>query len=90
MVADALDAGAVMAVVRKVSPEVVVHQLTAIPALLDFRKIEQQFAQTNRLRTEGTEQGLAAALAAGARCFVAQSFAGWPYARTGGPITTRG
>jgi nucleoside-diphosphate-sugar epimerase len=85
---DALDADAVMAAVRKASPEVVVHQLTAIPTVLDFRKIEQQFAQTNRLRTEGTDHLLAAALAAGARCFVAQSFAGWPYARTGGPIKT--
>ena len=88
VVADALDANAVMSVVRKTSPQIVVHQLTAIPALLDFRKIEQQFAQTNRLRTEGTDHLLAAALAAGARCFVAQSFAGWPYARTGGPIKT--
>lgn len=88
VVADALDADAVMTAVRKAAPEVVVHQLTAISALLDFRKIEQQFAQTNRLRTEGTDHLLAVAVAAGARRFVAQSFAGWPYARTGGTIKT--
>jgi nucleoside-diphosphate-sugar epimerase len=88
VVADALDAGAVMAAVRKAAPEVVIHQLTAIPAMLDFRKIEQQFAVTNRLRTEGTHHLLAAALEVGARRFVAQSFAGWPYARRGGPVKT--
>jgi 2-alkyl-3-oxoalkanoate reductase len=37
---------------------------------------------TNRLRTEGTDFLLAAARAAGARRFIAQSYAGW-YARTG-------
>jgi nucleoside-diphosphate-sugar epimerase len=88
VVADALDADAVMAAVRKAAPEVVVHQLTALPAMLDFRKIEQQFALTNRLRAEGTDHLMAAALTVGARRFVAQSFAGWPYARTGGPVKT--
>jgi nucleoside-diphosphate-sugar epimerase len=88
VVADALDAGAVMAAVRRAAPEVMVHELTAIPAMLDFRKIEQQFALTNRLRTEGTDHLVAAAQAVGARRFVAQSFAGWPYARTGGLVKT--
>jgi 2-alkyl-3-oxoalkanoate reductase len=41
---------------------------------------------TNRLRTDGTDNLLAGARAAGARRFVAQSFAGWPYAREGGPV----
>jgi nucleoside-diphosphate-sugar epimerase len=88
VVANALDDSAVMAAVREAAPEVVVHELTALPALLDFRKIEQQFAQTNRLRTEGTDHLLAAALEFGVRRFVAQSFAGWPYARRGGPVKT--
>ena len=44
------------------------------------------FAQTNRLRTEGTDHLLAAAKAAGARRFIVQSFAGWPFERTGGPV----
>jgi 2-alkyl-3-oxoalkanoate reductase len=38
---------------------------------------------TNRLRTEATDHLLAAGCAVGARRFVAQSFAGWRYARTG-------
>jgi nucleoside-diphosphate-sugar epimerase len=40
------------------------------------------------LRSEGTDHLLAAARAVGARRFVAQSFAGWPYAREGGPVKT--
>lgn len=88
VVADARDGGAVMAAVRRAAPEVVIHQLTALPATMDFRKIERQFALTNRLRTEGTDHLLAAAMAAGTRRFIAQSYTGWPYARTGGAVKT--
>ena len=86
--ADALDCAAVMAVVEHARPDVVVHELTAIPANLDLRRFDVAFNQTNRLSTEGTDHLLAAARACGARRFVAQSYAGWPYARTGGPIKT--
>jgi len=41
---------------------------------------------TNRLRTEGTDHLLAAGRAVGAKRFVAQSYAGWPALRTGGPV----
>ena len=44
---------------------------------------------TNRLRTEGTDHLLAAAQRAGARRFVAQSYAGWPFARTVGRSRAR-
>jgi nucleoside-diphosphate-sugar epimerase len=87
-VADALDPEAVMAAVRAAEPEVVVHELTAIPPRLNIRKIGEQFALTNRLRREGTDNLLAAARATGAKRFVAQSFCGWPYAREGGPVKT--
>ena len=87
-VADALDQAAVMAVVLSAEPEVVVHQLTAIPPRFNMRRFDREFALTNRLRTEGTDHLLAAARAVGARRFVAQSFAGWPYARVGGPVKT--
>ena len=46
------------------------------------------FAQTNRLRTEGTDHLLTAAKAAGAQRFIVQSFAGWPFERVGGPVKT--
>jgi len=56
-------------------PEVVVHQLTAIPEDLDPRKMVAQFETTNRLRTEGTRNLLAASRESGARRVVAQSIA---------------
>jgi 2-alkyl-3-oxoalkanoate reductase len=74
-IADALDADAVMACVRGARPEAVVNQLTAIPARLDPRKIERDFAMTDRLRTEGTRILLGAARAAGAQRLLAQSIA---------------
>jgi nucleoside-diphosphate-sugar epimerase len=40
------------------------------------------------LRVEGTDNLLAAGTAVGVRRVVAQSFAGWPFARTGGPVKT--
>ena len=55
-----------------------------------MRHIDRFFETTNRLRTEGTDHLLAAARAVGASRFVAQSFAGWPAARTGGPVQGRG
>ncbi len=87
-VADALDADAVAQAVAEAEPEVIVHQLTALSASLDLRHFERDFAQTNRLRTEGTDILLSAARAAGTRRFVAQSFAGWPAERSGGPVKT--
>jgi 2-alkyl-3-oxoalkanoate reductase len=85
-VADALDPEAVARAVAEAEPEVIVHQLTALSGSLDLRHIERDFALTNRLRTEGTDHLLAAGRAIGVRRFVAQSFAGWPFARTGGPV----
>jgi nucleoside-diphosphate-sugar epimerase len=86
--ADALDAKAVIAAVREAAPEVVVHELTALPSRLNLRRFDRAFALTNRLRREGTDNLLTAARVAGARRLVAQSFTGWPYAREGGPVKT--
>jgi nucleoside-diphosphate-sugar epimerase len=85
-VADALDPDAVAQAVASAEPEVIVHQLTALSGEFDMRHIDRFFENTNRLRTEGTDYLLAAARAVGAKRFVAQSFAGWPAARTGGPV----
>jgi len=54
----------------------------------NLRKFDEEFAQTNRLRTEGTENLLIAAAAGGVRRFVAQSYTGWPNARVGGRVKT--
>jgi nucleoside-diphosphate-sugar epimerase len=88
VVADALDPEAVARAVAEAEPEVIVHQLTALSGSIDMRHLERDFAETNRLRTEGTDHLLAAGRAIGVRRFVAQSFAGWPSARTGGPVKT--
>jgi nucleoside-diphosphate-sugar epimerase len=88
VVMDGLDAASVRRAVAGARPDVVVHQMTALAGFTDFRRFDEGFAVTNRLRTEGTDLLLAAARAAGAECFVAQSFAGHPFARIGGWIKT--
>jgi 2-alkyl-3-oxoalkanoate reductase len=88
VVADALDPEAVGRAVAEASPEVVVHQLTALAGELNMRRIDRYFAMTNRLRTQATDSLLAAAEVVGARRVVAQSYAGWPFARAGGPVKT--
>jgi nucleoside-diphosphate-sugar epimerase len=87
VVADALDPGQVTEAVAGARPEVIVHQLTAIPNTLDMRHFDRDFAPTNRLRTEGTDHLLSAGQAVGVRRFVAQSIAAYgAYARTGGSV----
>ena len=89
VVADALDPYQVGEAVGRARPEVIVHQLTAIPASLNMRHMERDFAPTNRLRTEGTDHLLSAGQAVGVQRFVAQGIAGFgAYARTGGPVKT--
>jgi 2-alkyl-3-oxoalkanoate reductase len=88
VVVDLLDGEAVMTAVEAAAPEVVVHEATALAGRLSLRRFDASFALTNRLRTEGTDNLLAAAVAAGADRFVAQSYTGWPNAREGGPVKT--
>jgi len=85
-VADALDPDQVAEAVGRARPDVIVHQLTAIPVSLDLRHFDRDFALTNRLRTEGTDYLLSAGQAVGVRRFVAQSNGAFVYARTGGPV----
>jgi nucleoside-diphosphate-sugar epimerase len=87
-VMDGLDRASVMGAVAEAAPDAIVHQMTALAGDLDLRNPDRAFAVTNRLRTEGTEHLLAAAREAGVERVVAQSYAGWPYARTGGPVKT--
>jgi nucleoside-diphosphate-sugar epimerase len=75
VLADALDAAAVTRAVEAARPEAVIHELTAIPPRLDPRKIERDFALTDRLRTEGTRNLVEAARSAGAGRVLAQSIA---------------
>src|SRR4028118_1741977 len=59
-VADALDPDQVARAVGRARPDVIVHQLTAIPATLDLRHFDRDFALTSRLRTEGADSLLPA------------------------------
>jgi nucleoside-diphosphate-sugar epimerase len=88
VIADGLDRDAIVAAIAAARPDAIVHQLTALGDLTSLRNLDGAFALTNRLRTEGTDNLLAGAREAGTRRFVAQSFTGWPYARTGGPVKT--
>jgi hypothetical protein len=66
----------------------VIHEMTAISDASDLAHFDRAFAATNWLRTDGHDYLLAAARKCGARRFIAQSFCGWPFARTGGPVKT--
>ncbi|HEY3016318.1 MAG TPA: NAD(P)-dependent oxidoreductase [Nocardioides sp.] len=82
-----LDEQSVRRAVAASRPDVVIHQLTALSnAAMNLRKFDQEFAETNRLRTTGLDLLVAAAREAGAQRFIAQSFTGWPNERTGGPV----
>jgi nucleoside-diphosphate-sugar epimerase len=86
VVADVLDPDQVARVVAEAEPEVIIHQLTALSRRFNVKRFDRTLADTNRLRTEGTDHLLAAGRAVGVKRFIAQSYAGWPYARTGGPV----
>ena len=93
VVADALDPDAVAQAVASAEPEVIVHELTALSGKMSVRDMRHpersaMATMTNRLRTEATDHLLAAGRAVGARRFVAQSFAAFRWARTGGPVQT--
>ena len=87
-VADGLDRRAVVEAVVEAKPEVVIHQLTALTGFRSLKHWDREWEQTNRLRTQGTDHLLEGAQAAGARRFIAQSYAGWPYSREGAPVKT--
>jgi hypothetical protein len=79
VIVDALDPDSVADVVAKAEPEVIVHELTALSGPVNFQQMKRMAATTNRLRTEGTDDLLAAR--------------GWcpqvaRMQRTGGPVST--
>ena len=86
VVADALDERSIHAAVQAARPDVIVHELTDLTGSSDLRKFDRAFANSNRLRTIGTDHLLAAARDCGVKRMVVQSFCGWPYARSGGHV----
>jgi 2-alkyl-3-oxoalkanoate reductase len=93
VVADALDTDAVARAVASAEPEVIVHQLTALSGELSLRDMRHperapMAVMTNRLRTEGIDNLLAAGHAVGARRFIAQSFLAFRWSRIDRPLLT--
>jgi len=85
---DLLDADAVRMAVLAAEPDAIVHQATALATARFTRNLDRTFEETNRLRTEGTDNLLAVAHETGISRFVAQSFASMRNAREGGPVKT--
>lgn len=86
VVADVLDAPAIRRAFVTFQPEIVIHQMTGLTGMTDLTHFDRTFAATNRLRTEGTDLLLLAAREVGVRRFIAQSYCGWTFARSGGAI----
>jgi 2-alkyl-3-oxoalkanoate reductase len=72
---DVFDTEGLRAEVMAAAPEVLVHELTDLPANVDPRKAAEQLEGNDRIRDEGTRNLVDAALAAGVRRIVAQSIA---------------
>jgi len=72
VVADALDADALTAALAGARPDVVIHELTALPK--GGPRGARELEPTNRLRIDGTRNLIAAARAAGARRLIVGSF----------------
>ncbi|HEY0391132.1 MAG TPA: NAD(P)-dependent oxidoreductase [Solirubrobacterales bacterium] len=75
VVCDVFDAAALESAVAETAPEVIVHQLTSLPPRLDYKAKDDPLAATNRVRSEGTRNLVAAAKAAGVHRLVAESVA---------------
>ncbi len=88
VVADALNRESVRDAVMRAEPDAISHQLTALTGVKSFRNFDKEFELTNRLRTEGTDNLIEAARAAGVGRFVAQSYGNWIYERTGTALKT--
>ncbi|CAN7172584.1 NAD-dependent epimerase/dehydratase family protein [Variovorax sp. LjRoot290] len=79
VVIDVFDAPALAAALKRIAPAAVIHQLTDLPGSLDPKAMAEAVVRNARIRTEGTRNLVAAALAAGCGRMIAQSIA-WAYA----------
>jgi nucleoside-diphosphate-sugar epimerase len=75
VVIDVFDADRLRDAVVAARVEIVIHQLTDLPQVLDPAQMAVSRQRNSRLRIEGTANLVAAALAAGARRLIAQSIA---------------
>jgi nucleoside-diphosphate-sugar epimerase len=70
---DLFDRDALLGFASSWEPEAIFHLATAIPAEINPRRVARDFALTNRLRSEGTANLVAAAEAAGGSRLLSQS-----------------
>ena len=80
MIVDVFDAPALSRAMTTVRPEIVINQLTDLPANLETSAMAEGIVRTTRIRIEGTRNLVAAALEAGVRRVISQSLACWVYA----------
>ena len=64
VVVDVFDAPALAAALKRIAPAAVIHQLTDLPRSLDPQAMAEAVVRNARIRTEGTRNLVAAALAA--------------------------
>ena len=75
-IVDVFDAEALKRLAMAARPDVVMHQLTDLPRVLnDEAQLAAAYPRNARIRTEGTRNLVAAAKAAGAKRFIVQSVA---------------
>lgn len=84
VVVDVFDKPALWQAVRTASPDVIIHQLTDLPEVLDPAKMDDVLESNARLRRNGTRNLMDAARAASVKRVIAQSIA-WVYAQDEGP-----
>jgi nucleoside-diphosphate-sugar epimerase len=76
VIADVFNADALKRAVVEAQPQIVIHQLTDLPRVLeDQAQLAAAYPRNARIRIEGTRNLVAAAKAAGARRFIVQSVA---------------
>jgi nucleoside-diphosphate-sugar epimerase len=79
VVVDVFDAPALSRAVSAARPDMVIHQLTDLPPGLDPSRMVEGTQRNARMRSEGTQNLVAAALESGVHRLIAQSIA-WMYA----------
>jgi len=79
VVVDVFDAQALSAAVLDAHPDIIIHQLTDLPPGLNPSQMTEGTQRNARMRSQGTQNLVAAALGAGVHRLIAQSIA-WMYA----------
>ena len=78
-VVDVFDLQALSAAVLEAHPDIIIHQLTDLPPGLNPSQMTEGTQRNARMRSQGTQHLVAAALGAGVHRLIAQSIA-WMYA----------